>query len=701
MRGAVLLAGALALVGSSAWAQPQVFFDPSPITVQRGDQFDLSFQVGACADSIASFQLYMSFDPAIVNLVSATEGALYANSPHMTWFIAEEVEDGFWHFFDTVFGSGTYVLPPGELLHLRFEALQYGYTQAHVDTIRMTDIRRNALPVAGFQHGDIYIQPMLTNVFIENVTLTHTDDYIKNGDAAKLTATVVNNDPLFSINNIRASLTGLGGGSSVAPDTYADHVATWQTMLGSVTTSPANGQVTVTVTATDSGGGSETQSDNIVADNTPPTAVTAFDASPGHQKCLLSWTNGTDTHLDGVVVRRQGNAEYPTYPLFVANWPDVTAYYPATATSGVQAYVGTGTSATDAVVPRDIHYYQAFCYDIARNYGPAAATARDLSTNYWLGDVAAGWGTWGQNGLVNDNDLNNLGGTYYVNSPGAPDEECDVGPTVHPDYGRVGLPKPDDFVGFEDLMIFSMNYAVVAPRVMPLLPGPAEGALTLSLAEVTRVADEVEVALRLNGNTGVVKGLSAAVRYDPTELAFVSARATTEMQTPAAQVFFWSGSVDGKALVDLAVLGTGVTIGGSGDIAVLTFCAVAGEYALGFDHALLRGADNEPLDAILVGLETSPEPVTAYRLVQNVPNPFNPKTAVVYEVPQACWTAVRVYDITGRLVRTLVDGTVEPGRHTATWDGRNDAGECVGSGVYFCTMETPEYHATHKMVLMK
>ena len=157
VKRAGVLAVALALAAPVALAQPHVSFVPSPITVQPGEQFDLSFQVGACADSIASFQLYMSFDPTIVNLVSATEGALYADSPHMTWFIAEELEDGFWHFFDTVFGSGTCVLPPGELLHLRFEAVQYGYTQAHVDTIRMTDVRRDPLPVAGFEHGEIHV----------------------------------------------------------------------------------------------------------------------------------------------------------------------------------------------------------------------------------------------------------------------------------------------------------------------------------------------------------------------------------------------------------------------------------------------------------------------------------------------------------------------------------------------------------------
>jgi hypothetical protein len=127
--------------------------------VQPNQQFDLSFRVGACADSIASFQLYMSFDPSKVQLLQATEGTLYSQSGYMTWFISEQVSPGFWHFFDTVFGAGTHVTPPGELLRLRFKALTPGHTQAHVDTIRMTDVRRDALPVSGFQHGEIFVVP--------------------------------------------------------------------------------------------------------------------------------------------------------------------------------------------------------------------------------------------------------------------------------------------------------------------------------------------------------------------------------------------------------------------------------------------------------------------------------------------------------------------------------------------------------------
>ncbi|MCD4690646.1 cohesin domain-containing protein, partial [bacterium] len=139
--GATLLV-ATVLVGAvfgHATADTSVHFDPGAVMVDTGESFEMSFRVAASPDSIASFQLYLWFDPTIVELTDAVEGTLYVESGTMTWFIAEEEYPGFWHFFDTVFGAGTHVLPPGELLHINFTALAAGQTPARIDTVRMTD----------------------------------------------------------------------------------------------------------------------------------------------------------------------------------------------------------------------------------------------------------------------------------------------------------------------------------------------------------------------------------------------------------------------------------------------------------------------------------------------------------------------------------------------------------------------------------
>jgi hypothetical protein len=150
----------VSLTAGTSRAQPFVFFDPGSIMLQPGENVEISFMVGPCEDSLSGFQLYVSFDPTVVELVSATEGALYAYSGYPTWFIPEEAEPGLWHFFDTVMGTGTYITPPGELLHLEFEALDYGDTELHIESILLADVDRENLPVGGYEHGRIFVVPL-------------------------------------------------------------------------------------------------------------------------------------------------------------------------------------------------------------------------------------------------------------------------------------------------------------------------------------------------------------------------------------------------------------------------------------------------------------------------------------------------------------------------------------------------------------
>jgi chitodextrinase len=91
------------------------------------------------------------------------------------------------------------------------------------------------------------------------------------------------------------------------------------------------------------------------------------------------------------------------------------------------------------------------------------------------------------------------------------------------------------------------------------------------------------------------------------------------------------------------------------------------------------------------------------RLEQNHPNPFNPVTRIAWDLagraPER--VSLTIYDVRGARVRALVDGVVKPGRYSTTWDGRNDRGEHVSSGVYFYRLSTPARALTRKMVLLK
>jgi hypothetical protein len=89
-----------------------------------------------------------------------------------------------------------------------------------------------------------------------------------------------------------------------------------------------------------------------------------------------------------------------------------------------------------------------------------------------------------------------------------------------------------------------------------------------------------------------------------------------------------------------------------------------------------------------------------YALSQNFPNPFNPSTSFTLSLPEASDYDIRVFNITGQQVKTF-SGHLEAGNHTITWDGRNDQGSKVASGVYFYKSKAGEFEATRKMMMLK
>lgn len=90
-----------------------------------------------------------------------------------------------------------------------------------------------------------------------------------------------------------------------------------------------------------------------------------------------------------------------------------------------------------------------------------------------------------------------------------------------------------------------------------------------------------------------------------------------------------------------------------------------------------------------------------FKLYANYPNPFNPITSIKFDLPKATNVNMIIYDMLGKEVKTLVSGRKNAGSYSIAWDGRNNNGQLVTSGLYFCQFITPEYNRTQKMILMK
>lgn len=108
------------------------------------------------------------------------------------------------------------------------------------------------------------------------------------------------------------------------------------------------------------------------------------------------------------------------------------------------------------------------------------------------------------------------------------------------------------------------------------------------------------------------------------------------------------------------------------------------------------------------GVKTLHGPVTAeaplpkeFKLAQNYPNPFNPATSIRFDAPKAAFMTLEVYNVLGQKVRTLLQQQVEPGYHVVLWDGNNDQGMRVSSGVYYYRISSAEFNDIKKMALLK
>lgn len=125
-------------------------------------------------------------------------------------------------------------------------------------------------------------------------------------------------------------------------------------------------------------------------------------------------------------------------------------------------------------------------------------------------------------------------------------------------------------------------------------------------------------------------------------------------------------------------------------------------YVMGADLASLRIAAESAATAqrfIDEGVPTGPE--AGARLLSNVPNPFNPRTDLRLSLPRAGHVRLSIYDTRGRLVRVLHDGQLPSGLHRIPWNGENDRGQSVASGVYFAAMETEAGMQSSRLTLIR
>jgi len=468
----------------------------------------------------------------------------------------------------------------------------------------------------------------------------------------------------------------------------------------------ADGVRTVSAEFRDSSGIVTPASDTITLDTTPPNPVSDILASRGKDKVTVGWSNPDDGEVQlelwrAVWYHMEGEpaAAVSAYPEYDDWDDDAVPARPATRADALLSpdwesfATVANTDPAESIddgggsgLARGIYYYEIFAQDAAGNWsGPAAEN--DYAASYLLGDVASELG--GGDGLIDlAYDIGAGLALCYGTNDGEDgyDNECDVGPTD--DYSGDGIPLTDDSIGFEDLMIFALNFDNVLAKSLP-----ATGTIFARLAWTPVAANSwalvlVEPCLDLQGMRLTADLPAGAVR------SISAGKLAGEQSGPCFLQNIERNGLD----AGLALLGRGARITGYGELLRVTLES-------GFDIAdveiTARNSANEMVESSFTADGGIPRTPTEYALSANYPNPFNPATTIEFALPEPQRVRLDIYAVDGRHVATLKDQDMPVGSHSVTWTGRNDLGEGVSSGIYFYRIIAGSFTKTCKMTLLK
>jgi hypothetical protein len=260
--------------------------------------------------------------------------------------------------------------------------------------------------------------------------------------------------------------------------------------------------------------------------------------------------------------------------------------------------------------------------------------------------------------------------------------------------GRLADIDGDSLVWVADLNMVAANFNRdgVEPVYKPALAGSGRVALALRAGE-----GELEAEVVAEGLEGL-RAYGFKVGYDPAQLVLsgppqyegFAGRPAVRARYQAPGVLALGEALRGR-------------VAGGAASPVLARLRFAPQPGASLDQAAVWLEEVEVVDATgsrsLAGAQTSLP--AAYRLLPNFPNPFNPETALRVELPRAGRVEVVVYDAAGQWVRALAEGWMPAGVQTLTWDGRDERGREVGTGVYLARLRAGGTEDLRKMMLLR
>jgi hypothetical protein len=155
----IVVAMEILLLAGAAWPVPTVYLEPIAVEVEQGQDFTISVEVDAGADTLTCFLVEFAFDASVIELLSAEEGSLFAESGHPTMFNWDQHSPGLHSCNDVTFGFDAFVTCPGELVLLTFHAVASGVTPLSITVVDLRDIRRDPIQPVLTEGGLVGVGP--------------------------------------------------------------------------------------------------------------------------------------------------------------------------------------------------------------------------------------------------------------------------------------------------------------------------------------------------------------------------------------------------------------------------------------------------------------------------------------------------------------------------------------------------------------
>ena len=266
----------------------------------------------------------------------------------------------------------------------------------------------------------------------------------------------------------------------------------------------------------------------------------------------------------------------------------------------------------------------------------------------------------------------------------------------------------DGVINSLDLGFTTTNFNVFgAPPVFKMVEGGDNGTAIVQVTGVEEVdawwpGREFEVQAVISSMADVT-AYGLRLSYEPDKVKPLVAGQAVEQgnlfdENPNGSLFYHMVK---PGMIEAAAGRIGRDWSASGEAELVTVRFVT----LGDDPGVIDVASGQLVNSGYVGMPMQVKKARALpkfaALHQNYPNPFNPATEIRFDLPTARDVKLRVYNQLGQTVRTLVDNRMKAGTHSLKWDGADDIGRSVASGVYFFNIEAGNFSQIRKMMLVK